>query len=449
MAVNQLWVADITYVRMNEEFVYLAVILDAFSRRVVGWAMADHLRAELALAALDMAMGHRCVTSGELVHHSDQGVQYACGDYLARLERSDIQPSMSRPGCPWDNAMAESFMRTLKREEVNGRAYRDRAEAEASIGAFIEKVYNRQRLHSALSYLAPEAYRNAPGRFIRYGVADRPAGSVASGSIHQSALMSGSVFISTRENGRRSHGLLAWGRPQARRLRRPATRLRGLTSASRQQPGIGAVDAWLCPLPGSGDRWDAWMRVRAIGQRKTGSRALPLKPHQGALPLGTPPRAEPLEPITWLDAGTGGKARRSSVHDCRGCGVFAACGGPDCGGKIGVWLISVSHGWGVAPVGSNQPVSSLRSILPSFGALPDPAERPRTSVREYAAWILASPPKPLRVETSGSSKTTCSFRSRRPSRCHWPEAGPVDAGAGKADDARRPASALLLRFTLC
>lgn len=158
MAVNQLWVADITYIRMREEFVYLAVVLDAFSRRVAGWAMAEHLRAELALLALDMAIGNRDVTPGGLVHHSDQGVQYACGDYIARLERAGIQPSMSRPGCPWDNAMAESFMRTLKREEVNGQAYRDRAEAEASIGAFIETVYNRQRLHSALTYLAPEAY---------------------------------------------------------------------------------------------------------------------------------------------------------------------------------------------------------------------------------------------------------------------------------------------------
>jgi transposase InsO family protein len=158
MAINQLWVADITYIRMSEAFVYLAVVLDGFSRRVVGWAMADHLRAELALSALAMATGNRHVTKGELIHHSDQGVQYACGDYIARLERAGIQPSMSRAGCPWDNAMAESFMRTLKREEVNGQAYRDRAEAEASIEAFIETVYNRQRLHSALAYLAPEDF---------------------------------------------------------------------------------------------------------------------------------------------------------------------------------------------------------------------------------------------------------------------------------------------------
>jgi putative transposase len=158
MALNQLWVADITYIRMSEAFVYLAVVLDGFSRRVIGWAMADHLRAELALSALDMAIGNREVTRGELIHHSDQGVQYACGDYIARLERAGIQPSMSRAGCPWDNAMAESFMRTLKREEVNGQAYRDRADAEASIEAFIESVYNRQRLHSALAYLAPEEF---------------------------------------------------------------------------------------------------------------------------------------------------------------------------------------------------------------------------------------------------------------------------------------------------
>jgi putative transposase len=163
-AVNQLWVADITYIRMSEALVYLAVVLDGFSRRVVGWAMADHLRAELALSALAMAFGNRYVTPGELIHHSDQGVQYACGDYIARLERAGVQPSMSRPGCPWDNAMAESFMRTLKREEVNGQAYRDRAEAEASIQVFIETVYNRQRLHSALAYLAPDEFEASQSR---------------------------------------------------------------------------------------------------------------------------------------------------------------------------------------------------------------------------------------------------------------------------------------------
>jgi putative transposase len=119
MAVNQLWVADITHVRLREEFVYLAVILDAFSRLVVGWAMAEHLRADLALSALDMSLGNRQETPGALVHHSAQGVQYACGDYIVRRERAGIQPSMSRPGCPWDNAMAERFMCSLNRDEVN------------------------------------------------------------------------------------------------------------------------------------------------------------------------------------------------------------------------------------------------------------------------------------------------------------------------------------------
>lgn len=165
--VNQLWRADITYVRLSEAFVYLAVILDAFSRKVVGWAVADHLRAELALEALEMALTQRPVEPGGLIHHSDRGVQYACGDYIARLERAGIVPSMSRVGCPWDNAMAESFMATLKREEVDGRGYRDIDEVRGGIGEFINYVYNRQRLHSALGYRSPEAFENdlpVPGR---------------------------------------------------------------------------------------------------------------------------------------------------------------------------------------------------------------------------------------------------------------------------------------------
>lgn len=158
MATNQLWVADITYVRLAETFVYLAVILDAFSRKVVGWAMADHLRAELALEALEMALASRPVNPDGLVHHSDRGVQYACADYIERLQAHGIQPSMSRIACPYDNAQAESFMKTLKAEEVNGGAYRDLTDARARIGSFIDTVYNRQRLHSALGYLSPEEY---------------------------------------------------------------------------------------------------------------------------------------------------------------------------------------------------------------------------------------------------------------------------------------------------
>jgi putative transposase len=155
LAVNQLWVADITYVRLGEAFVYLAVVLDAFSRRVIGWALAEHLQASLALDALEMALASRAVVAGALVHHSDRGVQYACGDYIARLEAHGILPSMSRAGCPYDNAMAESFMKTLKHEEVDGRRYRDLADARQAIGGFIETVYNAQRLHSALGYRTP------------------------------------------------------------------------------------------------------------------------------------------------------------------------------------------------------------------------------------------------------------------------------------------------------
>ena len=161
MACNRLWVADITYVHLAESFVYLAVVLDAYSRKVVGWALQSHLRAELALDALDMALTGRDLLAGELIHHTDRGVQYACGDYIARLEKAGIQPSMSRPGCPYDNAMAESFMKTLKAEEVNGTEYQNIGHARSAIGQFLEQVYNRQRLHSALNYLSPEEFELA------------------------------------------------------------------------------------------------------------------------------------------------------------------------------------------------------------------------------------------------------------------------------------------------
>ncbi len=152
---DQLWVADITYLRLRDEFAFLAVVLDAFSRRVIGWAVEVHLRAELALAALRMALAARRPRPGTLIHHSDRGVQYACADYAAVLEEHDIQPSMSRVGSPYDNARAESFMKTLKLEEVDGRAYRDADHARTAMGAFIEAIYNRHRLHSALGYLSP------------------------------------------------------------------------------------------------------------------------------------------------------------------------------------------------------------------------------------------------------------------------------------------------------
>ena len=160
MGPDRLWVADITYIRLQRAFVYLAVVLDAFSRKVVGWALDDHLEARLALAALDMALDNRRPPPGELIHHSDRGVQYACGDYARRLEGAGVTPSMSRGGCPYDNAKAESFMKTLKTEEVDGSSYLDLADARARVGGFIEDVYNRHRLHSALDYRSPMEFEN-------------------------------------------------------------------------------------------------------------------------------------------------------------------------------------------------------------------------------------------------------------------------------------------------
>jgi transposase InsO family protein len=170
---NQLWVADITYIRLEVEFVYLAVLLDAFSRSCVGWALQRSLEAALVLEGLRMALRRRRPAPG-LVHHSDRGVQYASRDYTEVLEQHGIRISMSRRGNVYDNATAESFIKTLKYEEVYRTEYRNLEEAKASIKEFLEKIYNQKRLHSALGYRPPREFEQSLSLSLR-----RPQGAAA------------------------------------------------------------------------------------------------------------------------------------------------------------------------------------------------------------------------------------------------------------------------------
>ncbi len=189
---NQLWVADITYIRLKAEFVYLAVILDGFSRKVVGWALDRTLASRLAIAALESAIRERQPPPG-VVHHSDRGTQYACDEYVSILETHRMVPSMSRPANPYDNASCESFIKTLKREEIYANAYEDLEHLRTNIEDFIERYYNRQRLHSALGYRPPDEFErqsesghvsgNLGGATIRFFNNREGAGPTRSGRL--------------------------------------------------------------------------------------------------------------------------------------------------------------------------------------------------------------------------------------------------------------------------
>ena len=159
-AINQLWVADITYIRLRWEFVFLAIVLDAFSRKAIGWELGRTLETRLALAALEAAVASRHPQPG-LVHHSDRGTQYASNEYVTRLEACGAHLSMSRPASPWENGTCESFIKTLKREEIDARRYASFTQLRDHLEEFIEQIYNKVRLHSALGYHSPEEFEQA------------------------------------------------------------------------------------------------------------------------------------------------------------------------------------------------------------------------------------------------------------------------------------------------
>ena len=168
--INQLWVADMTYIRLHSEYVYLAVVLDAYSRKVVGWQLGRTLTSKLAIAALESALAERQPPAG-LVHHSDRGTQYASEEYVSVLKQHQALPSMSRPANPYDNASCESFMRTLKREEVHAAEYRDLEDLRKKLTDFLERYYNRVRLHSALGYRPPTEFEQTLSREAASGAA--------------------------------------------------------------------------------------------------------------------------------------------------------------------------------------------------------------------------------------------------------------------------------------
>jgi putative transposase len=162
---NQIWGTDMTYIRIYGGFVYLAVVLDLFSRKIVGWSLGPRLTAELALAAITRAIARRKPRAG-CIHHSDQGVQYCCAQYIDLLKHHQFKISMSRTGNPYDNAMVESFMRTLKMEEVYLAQYKTYQDVVERVPKFIEDVYNKKRLHSSLGYQSPQAYEANYNRTI-------------------------------------------------------------------------------------------------------------------------------------------------------------------------------------------------------------------------------------------------------------------------------------------